>query len=266
MLKPHTRYQELLQKIPLKHQFRIELKPWGGKVPGSEGVYKFEGVAYHHVRELHVEITAKEPDVILVRLIGAKFVTNSLDNLGEIRNEKGMWREFGFFPWDAALGAAAFEVIPYNVNLDRANCKTYMVAGKSFNGELSDASPVENSWIITPKIDGEITNYARYLIMSSENSHGQLFLNWRRTEKMSEMEHKDLLVEGYAPVGGGFINLENGKLSIHGLSLRFDYPPFEIVVDAAKAIIRAVSDFNRIKTVILEGIEQFEISNKYPDF
>lgn len=248
------------------------------QTPG--GTLKFFGKAkLLHGNELQLDMSVTKAGIVTVKALDCLFVSPSLDGKdGPLRKEfetsnqdLSLGQFLQDFGSEIARTAVQFAISFYEmekiwrdrhegvisgiqmVELDPAQCKYFFTIAKSFYGPLSAGSSPADNWIIEPSISSEITSFGKYMAMFSKSDGNMHRLGWREAEYVSGFSHSELITKGYAPMGGGHIELEGGHLSLHLRSPEYYYPSFDKVVEAAQKILDGARSLNPIRTVLLEG-------------
>ncbi len=129
--------------------------------------------------------------------------------------------------------------------------------GKTLEIKADDTMPT-GRWTIAPEIMGETENgIAKYLLMRK----GDEFIFGWDGSKMPGHVNIWRAHDGTDNLGGGFMSLyESFGLRLTDKSSTYGQPPFELVYDAALAVVQAAKPGIAITEMLVEGTERFELA------
>ncbi|MBI2080083.1 hypothetical protein HYT84_04925, partial [Candidatus Micrarchaeota archaeon] len=107
---------------------------------------------------------------------------------------------------------------------------------KRFEGPAADPSTISISMVIEDLTRSSINGQSKYLIMRQGSGRNQTHMfGW--IEDPTGTRNEGLIVfrspVGFTAIGGGYVELENERLSLIGGSSRYGYPPFSLAYNAA---------------------------------
>ncbi len=122
------------------------------------------------------------------------------------------------------------------------------------DGRAEEAA--KRAWTIMPELKGEVPVTHYFLIgeRGTEETNGTLIW-WQDREDVNPLAGFHNVVLN----GGGHLTLKRDTLALQWYDHRSGYPPFELVHDAALALLRQATVLGQLHTLVVEGMEKIEM-------